>query len=348
MLASAVLLVTGQAWADEHLMIEPLWKRVGDLNGEKGAVESAEFSHDGKLIASGSKYDNHVIVWRVRDGKILWSHQADQEVEAVSFSPDGKLLATGGEDDVVRIWRVSDGELLMTLPHTKAIDGLRFSHNGKILATGEEEGMVRLWNMPEGTLLNSALNEEGTVNSIDFTSDDQFFATAGGNNEARIWRVSDMSVVKRLRRPNSIRKDLVSVRFSPDDRLLASAGYNGYIMIWNVADGSLLKTLNYTGGKVEAVEFTPDGKYLLTGGIDTNIRVIRMSDYTLAHTSIHSGPTEYLHFNRKGSLLVSAHEDGTVRLWLWVSEDPSINWNEHVNLRKRQAAAAEQRKAEEK
>jgi len=33
--------------------------------------------------------------------------------------------------------------------------------------------MVRLWNMLEGTLLNSALNEEGTVNSIDFTSDDQ-------------------------------------------------------------------------------------------------------------------------------------------------------------------------------
>ena len=90
LLTLAAFLSISMVEGDERIMIEPLWKRVGDLNGEKGAVESAEFSH-----------------------------------------------------------------------------------NGKILATGEEGGMVRLWNMPEGTLLNSALNEEGTVNSIDFTSDDQ-------------------------------------------------------------------------------------------------------------------------------------------------------------------------------
>ena len=44
--------------------IQLLWSRLGDLNGQDGAVESAEFSPDGKFIVSGSKYDNRVMVWR--------------------------------------------------------------------------------------------------------------------------------------------------------------------------------------------------------------------------------------------------------------------------------------------
>ena len=96
-------------------------------------MECAEFSRDGRLVATATKYSKEMSVWRVADGTLLWSATADQEVERIAFSPDGTLLAAGGEDDLLRLFHPGDGKLVLTLRHSSSIDSLRWSPNGTVL-----------------------------------------------------------------------------------------------------------------------------------------------------------------------------------------------------------------------
>jgi len=86
------------------LNLVPVWTRVGDSQGvvdeehDIASVESAEFSPDGTLIASGAKKGREVRVWDTATGAMLWEQKHDQEVEVVAFTRDGRYLATGGEN----------------------------------------------------------------------------------------------------------------------------------------------------------------------------------------------------------------------------------------------------------
>ena len=59
--------------------IQLMWSRVADINGEAGAIESAEFSPDGRTIISGAKYDNTLTLWRALDGTVVWQQVLDDE-----------------------------------------------------------------------------------------------------------------------------------------------------------------------------------------------------------------------------------------------------------------------------
>ncbi len=66
------------------------WKT---LEGHNGPVYSANFSPDGKLLASGSK-DGTVKLWSLASGEVLHTFKGHgKEVTWVNFSPDGKTLA---------------------------------------------------------------------------------------------------------------------------------------------------------------------------------------------------------------------------------------------------------------
>ena len=65
-----------------------------------------------------------------------------------------------------------------------------------------------------------------------------------------------------------------------------------------------------------------------------------------AFTSQQTGRAEHLDFSPNGATLVSAHEDGTIRLWLWHSGDEVVNWKHHRALQKRQKAKAAARRAD--
>ena len=102
------------------------------------------------------------------------------------------------------------------------------------------------------------------------------------------------------------------------------------VRVWDFATGKQLAHFKHPKG-MEAVEFSPDGKYLLAGGRQgggyeaktvTNgfIYVYRIpaDPQKEAITLVTKKPlfrSEYLHFSRDGRQLVTAHEDGTVRLW---------------------------------
>jgi WD40 repeat protein len=311
-----------------------VWSRVADFNGELGSVECAEFSPDGRFIASATKYSNEIAVWRVADGARIWATEAEQEVERVAFSPDGKWLVSGSEDDLLRVFHADTGKLHMTLKHTEGIDSLRWSPDGTMLATGEETGIVRVWAMPAGTLRGQG-EVVGPINELDFTSDGKFLLVVGDRTGARLFDVATMHVAK-VFHVNGVAPPTAG-RISPDGSLVAVGGHEGKVYVWRMADAKLVRSINYTGQKVETLAFSPDGGYLIYAGHDPHIRVVRVSDWALVHLSQPVDNAEYVTFSRNGSFVASAHQDGVVRLWVWMRGDHELNKRLHSELTKKQA-----------
>ena len=361
----AALIAGGPAAAQSTIVPEPplgalqltnIWTRLGDVNGEAGAVEVGVFSPDGRYIATGSKYDDQLILWHTVDGTVAWRHTVEAEVEGIAFSPDSRYMASGGEDLTVRVWRVRDGKQVGDYPADAALDSMAWSHDGRTVAAGEEDtGQVRVYDVSKGArlTLRGIAKHGDTINSIDFASDDSVMVTGGDNGRITVWRVADLSQVRAIQAHDTTIK---SVRLNPDDSLILSGAGAGDVALWTLADGALIKRM-WEPGYVEAVEFTPDGRFFVTGGHYMALHFYRVSDFLLGMSRremdnigqfgmaarFPAYASEYIDFLPSGAM-TTVHENGLVHLWLW-SSDPAINYRGHRALRERQKATADRIKA---
>jgi WD40 repeat protein len=81
-------------------------KVVRTWKAHNGKVNAVAFSHDDKVLASGSS-DKSVKLWDAKTGNLVNTIDAHRsQVYAVTFSPDGKRLVTTSRDKTARLWNV--------------------------------------------------------------------------------------------------------------------------------------------------------------------------------------------------------------------------------------------------
>ncbi len=356
LLCFLILETKAQDYLDYQLRLEPVWSRVADALGEPGSVESVEFSPDGKYMVSGTKYDNSVVMWRTSDGAELWRAYAKEEIERVGWSADGKFVAACSEDYLVTVYESKNGEVFKILKHEKAIDGLTWSNKGSLLVTGEEmtklpdgttQGWIRIFDMPSGKEIKK-LNHGNTINELFFSNDDKYLL-AVGHGAVKIYKTDDWSLVQTL--ANEYFTTFTSGVFSPDGKYVFAVGQGGTsrgnCYLWEWESGKLLKMFNHTGKKIESVSWHPNGQYIAHAGHDPYIYVYRVNDILkfgndeipVAHRVWAGDHAEYIDFNADGSFLCSAHQNGLIKLWVWMGEDPAMNSKRHEWVREQQTDA---------
>lgn len=348
--------VYGQHHEDYQLRLEPVWSRVADALGEPGSVESVEFSPDGKYLVSGTKYDNSVVMWRTSDGAELWRQYTAEEVERAGWSADGNFVAAVSEDYLINVFDAKTGEVRKTIKLKKAADGLIWSNNGSILAVGEEktelkngtiEGWVRVFDMSSAKEIAS-MNFGSTVNELFFTKDDQYLL-AVGHDAVKVYQTSDWSLVQTLNPDFNVK--YTSGSFSPDGQYVIAVGQSdqvrGNIYLWEWRSGKLLKQFNHTGKKIESITWHPNGQYILHAGHTPYIYIFRLADILtfgndaipVAHKVWAGDHAEYIDFNADGSFLSSAHQNGLIKLWVWMGEDAGLNARRHMKVTQGQTDA---------
>jgi WD40 repeat protein len=124
-------------------------RKIADLTGYKGWIESVAFSPDGRTLAAAG--DEITRFWDVA-GRRESSRPitCDGRCYSVAFSPDGRMLATGGSGAVAQLWNLADHRQIgpALAGHTGVIFSVRFSPDGRTLATGSADGTARLWPVP--------------------------------------------------------------------------------------------------------------------------------------------------------------------------------------------------------
>ena len=200
--------------------VAPMFKQVTEFTGHDGAIYSAKFSPDGKLVATGG-YDKMVMVWNPADvhpvdiaGRLDGKPDAKPNyvrlaghngpVRSVAFSPKGKLILSGSEDNSIRIWDLATGESVKSLRgHGSSVRSCTFSPDGEMVLSGGDDESVRLWNVrgyEEVRVLHATVfaGHEDAVLSARFLRDGQNIVTASRDRTASLWDAATGQPVRRF------------------------------------------------------------------------------------------------------------------------------------------------------
>ena len=350
--------VAAQQYEDYQLRLEPVWARVADALGEYGSVESAEFSPDGKHIVSGTKYDNrrHPLAY-LGQALSFGGPTPPKEIERVAFSGDNAYVAAASEDYLVTVFDAATGRKIKELKHKNGIDGLIWSNTGLTLVSGEEEiddadgskhGYIRVFSLPAGEETHT-LDFEETVQELFFSTDDKYLI-ATGHGSVKVYETAGYTQIANFT-PEPY-GHFVSGGFSPDAKSIIAADKTGKVYLWDWQEdpgAERVKTFNHLGRKIETIAWHPRGGYVAFTGHSPYIFVYRISDIRqyandrirIAHKVWAGDHAEYIDFNRDGSFLVSAHQNGLIKLWAWMGEEPDLNQRLHSGVKAKQDAAME-------
>jgi WD40 repeat protein len=282
-------------------------KHIARLDYHLGSISAAAFAPDGKTLLTASS-DKTVCQWNLSDlakvapllDKALKHPTA---VTSLALAPDGEQVLTGCEDGELRLWKRSNGELAWIgqpvaldderiadrEPPRGDVNAVAISPDGRLaLAVDSVQHIVRLFDMQTGReSLGTSL--EGEVDhflrlrrrdaiawSAAFSPDGKSVVTVGGD-EARLWDLQGTELAN-----FGPHRPVIYADFSPDDAFVISSGWDQTARIWNAEDGRPVMTLSaQTAGEL--------------GG--------------------HTGAINSAVYAPDGKQVLTASEDGTVRLW---------------------------------
>jgi WD40 repeat protein len=276
---------------------------------------TAAFAPRGGHVLTGGP-DGTVRIWEAAPGRTVGYLPRPVYPYPVSFSPDGRYLASAGADDTVGLINGATGR------HGPGFDTSR--RNGLTAATPADLEFA-----PRGLSLALADGVVADVLSVKggapvSVQHDKDVTDVSWSNDARRLASSDYAGVARVTDARTGR-DLVSpihagqgqlmwAVLSGDGRRLVTGGLHS-VRMWNVGTGGPIGTPLKLDGTIRDVALSPDGLTVAEGDDQGFARLWRPGATAKPRKLEHNAGVNRVRFSRDGRRLLTASDDGTVRLW---------------------------------
>jgi WD40 repeat protein len=318
-----------------------------------GPASGAAFSPDGARVAAGGR-DATVRVWDVRGELDVEYGGHDAAVLAVAWDPEGVRIASVDRDGAIHVWDAESGRPVAALEgHEGKVFTLAWSPDAQTLGTGGEDGTVRLWDVDSGREVRR-FDLAGRVFAMAWSPDGtQVVATEA--ESASVWDVRTERSLLTLTGHEAV---VNGVAWSPDGERIVTASNDGTARIWDGRTGRVSVVLRGHTGLVYSAAFSPDGERVVTAADDGSVREwvaatgppnleVGLGDETVALGEPlqvlrgHAGLVRTAAYAPDGGSIVSAGEDGTVRVWTSVAGEALHELAGHTGWVHRPSFAAE-------
>lgn len=84
---------------------------------------------------------------------------------------------------------------------------------------------------------------KGSINSSDYSSDDQFIVTGDEEGDISVWNAGNGTLVQQWAATDSY-GGVLEVQYRPDDQIIASTDGQSHIKLWDVTSGKLISVLD--------------------------------------------------------------------------------------------------------
>jgi WD40 repeat protein len=157
--------------------------------------------------------------------------------------------------------------------------------------------------------LNRLIGHQGTVFSVDISSDGQLIATASQDKTVKIWQ-SNGKLLQDLKHSGTVFR----LAFSSDGKYLVSGSLDGSVKIWTV-DGKLVKKIQHGPASVWGVAFSPNGEMVASSSSDRTVKIWRTDGTLLTTLAGHEKAVWNVAFSRDSQIIASAGVDNLVKIW---------------------------------
>lgn len=290
------------------------------LPGQGTPPRSVAWSTSGNYFALGL-YTGGFALWRTTSGDAeLRSVALKHQLRDIAFAGAHTVLtAGGGAEPVVSAWDVESGKHINTLQLTTGVAALAPLPNVPVavIGTGHVSGRrtdLVAWNWQSNTQ-ERLLKADGPGLSALAASTDGLFLVIGRMNgaiEVRDARSFELTSTAEL---TDVRGDVITdVAISPDGSRFAAANRQGIVGLFTTA-GVRLWTAQEPWGNT-TVSISASSRVLAAGLSTGDIALYSTAEgRELARTTKGGRDTWALGFAPNDDWLLSAHADGTARVW---------------------------------
>jgi WD40 repeat protein len=250
-----------------------MWK------GHRGPVRAVAWNGGPVLASIGA--DKKINFWKMPQGQLVHSSNADFRIRAAAMASDGTILATAGESDVIQFWDVATGK-----PGPKLTDNMdwtlcvAFSADSKKLLSGDNLGVVRLWDVAGASKMMElpakpipapkTPPDPVAATCVAFAPDGKSVVLGTAYGLIHFINLADGKIIRSLVGHTS---GVTGIAFHPSGTLMATCSKDRTVKLWNPAAPAPLKSLDGHNAWVEGVTFIEQGTKLATISADQTVRI---------------------------------------------------------------------------
>lgn len=288
-------------------------------------VTTASFSPDGRWIATTCA-DGFARLWNSQTGVQQGSAVPQNERSAkrptlsgVQFHPNSGRFITAS-NHLAQAWDTLTGKPVgPAFVASARLNQIRYHPNGSRVLGVSQDGLAWLWDAETGQPTSQPWAHNHALQSGDFNPTGNRVLILDELRSAYLW---DVPSGRQIGGPvqHSSRDSLVLGEFSPVDAVFLTLGFDSQIQFWNSDTGQTAWPRLERDGNLTTVQFSHSGTQVIANTFAGLAQTLDFREGTPTGPVLHhGGVVQFAEFSPDDRSILTASQDGAVRIWRWNS-----------------------------